>query len=528
MDRYDAVIVGAGFAGMYAIHRLRQLGLALRCFEAAAGLGGTWWWNRYPGVRCDIESFDYSYSFSPELEQEWEWTERYASQAEILRYAEHVADRFDLRTDIQFDTRIVGARWEESTRRWRVTTDGGDHVDTQFLIMATGCLSAPKLPELPGLNAFAGATYHTAQWPHDGVEFNGQRVAIIGTGSSAIQAIPLIAEQAAHLTVFQRTAAFSIPARNAPLDPLHQAKRKAVYRQHREKVRRSRIGVLDEPSELLATQTDADERARRFLEGWERGTIYGVTFAFADVLIDPAANDLAADFVRDRIAERIDDPAVTAALLPHSYPFGAKRVCLDTGYFETFNRANVSLVDLRTTPLVELTATGLRTSVGEYDVDAVVFATGFDAVTGSLLAVNPVGRHGVSLRERWADGPGTYLGLASAGFPNLFMITGPGSPSVLSNMMVSIEQHVDWVADCIAATSATTVIEATQAAEEEWVAHVAELASFTVFPHADSWYMGANVPGKPRVFLAYLGGVGGYRDLCDGVAADGYRGFEIT
>jgi cyclohexanone monooxygenase len=530
VDRVDVVIVGAGFAGMYAIYRMRRLGLAVRCFEAAGGVGGTWWWNRYPGARCDIESFDYSYSFSPELEQEWDWSERYATQPEILRYAEHVADRFDLRRDIQFDTRVTDAVWDDVAARWRVTTDRGDQVTSQFLVMATGCLSAPKRPELPGIDDFVGETLHTAQWPHEGVDFTGKRVAVIGTGSSGIQAIPLIAEQAEHLTVFQRTAAFSIPARNAPLDPDVIATRKADYAAHREKTRRSQIGVLDTVSDDLATATDGAVRERRFRAGWERGTIYGVTFTFADLLVDPAANELAAEFVRARIRERLDDPTVAEALTPRTFPFATKRVCLDSGYYESFNRPNVTLVDLRSTPIVEVTARGLRTTTGHYDVDVIVFATGFDAVTGPLLAIDPVGRDGLSLGEKWAGGPRTYLGVATSGFPNLFMIAGPGSPSVLSNMMVSIEQHVDWVADCVASMAArgATVIEATEAAEDEWVTHVAEVADLTLFPQADSWYVGANVPGKPRVFLAYLGGVGTYRDLCDGVAADGYRGFALT
>jgi cyclohexanone monooxygenase len=530
VDRYDAVIVGAGFAGMYAIHRLRQLGLSVRCFEAASGVGGTWWWNRYPGARCDIESFDYSYSFSPELEQEWDWSERYATQPEILRYAEHVADRFDLRRDIQFETRVDAAVWDDAATRWRVSLDRGGGAEAQFLIMATGCLSAPKLPEVPGIDSFGGATYHTAQWPHEGVDFSGARVAVIGTGSSGVQAIPMIAEQAERLTVFQRTPNYSIPARNADLDPAAVAVRKAGYRQHRQEVRRTPIGVLDSIAADRAMATDAGEREQRFRSGYEQGTIYGVTFAFADVLVDPAANELAAEFVRDRIGERIDDPVVAAALIPRSYPFATKRVCLDTGYFEAFDRPDVSLVDLRSTPLVEVTAAGLRTTADHHDADAIVFATGFDAVTGPLLAIDPVGRDGQSLSEKWAAGPLAYLGLSAAGFPNLFMIAGPGSPSVISNMFVSIEQHVDWVADCIAALAerGASVIEAMGGAEDAWVTHVADVAGCTLFPLADSWYVGANVPGKPRVFLAYLGGVGTYRDVCDGVAADGYRGFVMS
>jgi cation diffusion facilitator CzcD-associated flavoprotein CzcO len=515
---------------MYAIHRLRGLGLAVRCFEAAGDVGGTWWWNRYPGARCDIESMDYSYSFDPDLEQEWEWTERYATQPEILRYANHVADRHGLRRDIQFNTRVTAASWDEAAARWRVRTDAGDEVGGRFLIMATGVLSAPKLPEVPGIETFGGASYHTAQWPHDGVDFTGLRVAVIGTGSSAVQSIPLIAEQAGHLIVFQRTAAYSMPAFNAPLDPAAVAETKANYAAFREAQRRSRIGVDIPPPDALATAADPGDREERFRQGWQQGTLYGLLSQYVDLLIDPRANELAAEFVRDRIAEVVRDPDVRDHLTPRSYPFGTKRPCLDTGYYETFNRDNVTLVDLRKTPLVCVTESGLRTTDADYAVDAIVFATGFDAVTGPVLQINPVGRGGVALADKWADGPRTYLGLAVAGFPNLFTITGPGSPSVLSNMIVSIEQHVDWVADCIAAMDrrGATTIEATTEAEDEWVGHVAEIADLTLYPRTDSWYTGANVPGKPRVFVAYLGGVGTYRDVCDSVAADGYRGFTIS
>jgi cyclohexanone monooxygenase len=411
-----------------------------------------------------------------------------------------------------------------------VTTDGAETVEARFLVLATGVLSAPKLPEVAGIDTFGGATMHTARWPHHDVDFSGQRVAVVGTGSSGIQAIPLVAAQADHVVVVQRTPNYSIPARNAPLDASVVAARKASYPAHRDKLRHSQLGVVDSIAPELATATPAPERERRFRAGYERGTIYGVTFTFGDLLIDPAANELAGEFVRDRIRERIGNTAIADALLPRAYPFATKRVCLDTGYFEVFDRPNVTLVDVRATPLVEVTPSGLRTTTEHHDVDAIVFATGFDAVTGPLLAIDPVGRGGVTLHDAWHGGPRAYLGLATAGFPNLFMIAGPGSPSVISNMMVSIEQHVDWIADCVAAMGerGAGVIEATPAAEDGWVAHVADIANLTLFPRADSWYMGANVPGKPRVFLAYLGGVGTYRDHCDGVAADGYRGFALT
>jgi cyclohexanone monooxygenase len=530
VDRCDVMIVGAGFAGMYAIHRFEQLGLDVRCFESGGDVGGTWWWNRYPGARCDIESLDYSYSFSSALEQEWEWTERYATQPEILAYADHVADRFGLRRHIEFATRIAAARWDDGASCWKVTTAGGEVAEGRFLVLATGALSAPKLPEVEGIDTFAGTTLHTARWPHGGADFTGQRVAVIGTGSSGIQVIPSIAEQADRLVVFQRTPNYSIPAGNTPLDPTVVAARKAEYPAYRDKLRRSQVGVLDAIAPELATATPADERERRFRAGYHKGTIYGVTFSFGDLLIDPAANELAAEFVRARIRERVGGAAIAEALLPRSYPFATKRVCLDSGYYEVFHRPHVTLVDVRATPLVEVTPSGLRTTSEHHDVDAIVCATGFDAVTGPPLAIDPVGRDGIALHDAWSGGPRAYLGLATAGFPSLFMVAGPGSPSVISNMMVSIEQHVDWIADCLAAMGdrGANVIEASASAEAAWVAEVAAIADLTLFPRADSWYVGANVPGKPRAFLAYLGGVGTFRDRCDAVAADGYRGFVLT
>ncbi len=528
--RYDAVVVGAGFAGMYSLLRLRELGFRSAVFEAADDVGGTWYWNRYPGARCDIESMDYSYSFSPELQQEWEWTERYATQPEILRYANHVADRFDLRRDIQFNTRVVGATYDERDGVWEVTTDCGDTVSAQFLIMAAGVLSTPKLPEIPGIESFAGATYHTANWPHAGVDLSGLRVGVIGTGSSGIQSIPLIAEQADHLTVFQRTPNFSSPALNAPLDPTFVAARKAGYEEYRKAARQSHIGVVIPHRDDLATAADPAEREENFRSGWTQGTLFGLASKYADVLIDPAANEYVAEFVRERIKEVVTDPDVATKLAPTSHPYGTKRPCLDTGYFETFNRDNVTLVDVREAPIVAVDAAGLRTSVAHYDLDALVFATGFDALTGPLFAINPVGVGGTTLREKWEHGPRTYLGLATAGFPNLFTITGPGSPSVLTNMMMSIEQHVEWITDCMGAMRdrGITTIEPQLDAEDFWVDHVNEVGNMTLYPKADSWYMGANVPGKPRVFLPYVGGLEIYRGICDDVADDDYRGFTMA
>ncbi len=529
VDAVDAVVVGAGFSGMYMLHRLRRLGLTARVFEAAADVGGTWWWNRYPGARCDIESMDYSYSFDPKLEQEWDWTERYATQPEILRYAEHVADRFDLRADIHFETRVMSAVFDETAATWSVSTDRGDDVTCRFLILAVGVLSTTKTPEVEGLETFGGRWHHTGRWPHEGVDFAGLRVGVIGTGSSGIQSIPLIAEQAAHLTVFQRTPNFTMPARNALLDPETVAALKTRYAEHRQAARMSRTGVPMTPPEELAVAAEPAEREQRYRAGWDEGTLFGISSTYADLYLDKAANDTAAEFVRDRIREVVADPAVAQRLLPMDHPFGTKRPCLDTDYLATFNRPDVSLVDLRETPIVRITEAGVETTAGEHELDAIIFATGFDAMTGPVLAIDIQGRQGASLRERWADGPRTYLGLAVAGFPNLFTITGPGSPSVLSNMMVSIEQHVDWIADCLARMEADgrRTIEATEEAQHFWVAHVDEVAGMTLMPQANSWYMGANVPGKPRVFMPYIGGVGTYRTICDDVAADDYRGFRF-
>ena len=527
--RLDAVIVGAGFAGLYALHRLRGLGVSVRVFEAGDGVGGTWYWNRYPGARCDVESMDYSYSFSDELQQEWRWTERYASQPEILTYINHVADRFDLRRDIQLSTRVTAARFDEATDRWHIETDRGDHVAARFCIMATGCLSDAQLPPIAGRDTFAGRSYHTGRWPHEGVDFSGQRVGVIGTGSSAIQSIPIIARQAAHLFVFQRTPNYSVPAHNGPLDREHERRVKADYAGFRRQARESRIGFVVERSEESALAVSAAERQREYEKRWSRGGL-GFSATYVDLLTNQAANDTAAAFFRDKIRAIVRDPAVADALTPRDYPLGTKRLCVDTEYYATFNRDNVTLVDLRKTPIAAITPTGVRTSERDYAVDSLVFATGFDAMTGALLKVDIRGRGGRTLAEKWAAGPRSYLGLAIAGFPNLFTITGPGSPSVLSNMIVSIEQHVDWIADCVAHLRAHghAVIEATADAEDAWVAHVNEVGHATLYPRANSWYMGANVPGKPRIFMPYIGGVGVYRERCDAVAAAGYTGFRLS
>jgi cyclohexanone monooxygenase len=526
---YDAVIVGAGLAGLYQLYRLRELGLSVRVIEAADGPGGTWYWNRYPGARCDVQSLSYSYSFSPELEQEWTWSEKYPTQPEILRYVEHVADRFDLRRDITFGTRVLSAHYDEGAARWRLVTDTGSTLDAQFVIMATGCLSASKLPEIPGLERYRGRIHHTARWGPGEVRFDGLRTGVIGTGSSGIQSIPIIAEQAADLTVFQRTPNFSIPAGNRPLAAAEVAEMKANYRAWRQRQRTSRAGIPGPEPTGFAVATPEDERNRRFQEGWDKGELTSLGATFVDLLVDPAANETAAEFIRAKIRAVVDDPEVAETLSPRSFPYGTKRPCLDSGYYETFNRPNVHLVDLRKTPLAEFTERGLRTSERAYEFDAIVLATGFDAMTGALAAIDIRGRNEVSLRAQWTAGPRNYLGVAMAGFPNLFTVTGPLSPSVLSNMVVSIEQHVEWITDCIAYLRANgfSAIEATTAAQDEWVQHVADVGSVTLFPRANSWYMGANVPGKPRVFLPYVGGVGTFREKCDQVAAAGYEGFSL-
>jgi cyclohexanone monooxygenase len=525
----DVVIVGAGFGGMYMLHRLRALGMSAVVFDVASGVGGTWYWNRYPGARCDVESMQYSYSFSDELQQEWQWSEVFAGQPEILRYANHVADRFDLRRDMRFQTRVTEAVWQEATGRWAVRTDRGDALSARFCVMATGCLSAARMPDLPGIEAFKGKTYHTGHWPKEGVDFSGLRVAVIGTGSSAIQSIPVIAAQAAHVTVFQRTPNFSIPSRNRPMTDDYARSWKDVYPTRRAEARLTRNGVLANPNNVGAVETPAAERLAIYEQRWQSG---GTTFmaSFNDLIFNKASNDTAADFVRGKIRAMVKDPAKAALLAPDSHPIGTKRICVDTDYFLTYNRPNVDLVDVRSAPVEAITADGVLVGGREYQADAIVFATGFDAMTGALTRMGITGRGGEALADKWEAGPRTYLGLMTAGFPNLFMVTGPGSPSVLSNMMVSIEQHVDWIADCLAAMSArgAAVIEADRGAEDAWVLHVNEVAHTTLYPSAASWYMGANVPGKPRVFMPYIGGVGAYRAKCDAVAANGYEGFAIS
>jgi cyclohexanone monooxygenase len=528
-NTYDVVVVGAGFAGLYMLHRLRGLGFSARVYEQGGGVGGTWYWNRYPGARCDVESMQYSYSFSEELQQEWDWSERYAPQAEILKYANHVADRFDLRRDIQFNTRVERAVFDAREKDWTVTTSDGKTVQAQFVVLATGCLSNARKPDIKGLENFRGPVYHTGNWPHEDVDFTGLRVGLIGTGSSGIQSAPIIAEQAKHLTVFQRTANFSIPARNAALT----AEERDAFRNNYPEIRRfarevARNGIYAQQPDRGALDDAEDVRRAKYKERWDRG---GLTFMYVynNLGLDRTANDTAASYVRGKIAEIVKDPATAKLLQPTSHPIGTKRICIDTDYFKTFNRPNVSLVDIKTNPIEEITPSAVRVAGQDHVIDALVMATGFDAMTGSVAKIDIHGPGGQTLNQKWAEGPKTYLGLMSAGFPNLFIITGPGSPSVLSNMIVSIEQHVDWIADCLVhmREQGLATMEAGRDAEEKWVAHVNEVAHGTLYPQANSWYMGANVPGKPRIFMPYIGGVGVYRRICDEVAAKGYEGFVM-
>ena len=525
----DVVVVGAGFAGLYMLYRLRGLGLQVQVIEAGSDVGGTWFWNRYPGARCDVESMEYSYSFSEELQQEWDWTERYATQPEILRYINHVADRFDLRRDVQFNTRVRSAIFDEATGRWTVTTEKGQIVNTQFCVMATGCLSAAKPPEIKGRDLFKGSTYHTGLWPHEPVDFTGKTVGVIGTGSSGVQTIPEVAKQAQQLFVFQRTPTFSLPAGNRPLKEAEVQEIKQNYIDLRKRAKVSPTGVASYPLPTLsALEATPQERDLAYEFRWQSGgTAY--TRTYKDIMLLAAANETAADFARRKIQSRVKTPELAEKLTPRDIYIGTKRLCLDTQYFETFNKDNVSLVDIRSTPIQEITEAGVKTSVAEYKLDALIYATGFDAITGAILNIDIRTSSGLTLAEKWRAGPLTYLGLMTAGFPNLFMVTGPGSPSVLSNVIVSIEQHVEWISDCIQHLTANSCaqIEATQAAENNWVAHVNQLASATLFLNANSWYMGANVPGKPRVFMPYVGGVGRYREECTTIANSGYTGFDI-
>jgi len=525
----DAVVVGAGFAGLYALHKLRGQGLSVRVIEAAPELGGTWYYNRYPGARCDVESVDYCYSFSDELQQEWNWSEKYATQAEILSYLNWVADKLDLRRDIALNTRVVSAVLDETTLRWTVSTDGGEVLTARFCLMATGPLSAAMTPNFHGLDTFAGEIYHTAHWPHADVDFSGKRVAVIGTGSSGIQAIPIIAEQAAHLYVFQRTPNYSIPAGNRPLSAEELDDIKAGYAERRRLSWRSGGGSPHITAPNPTMDYTPEERRAAFEKRWQLGgVLYSKTFP--DQMTDLVANEEARKFYEEKIKAVIDDPAVAELLIPNDHPIGTKRICTDSNYFQTFNEPNVSLVSVRATPIESVDAAGINTSDTHYDLDAIVFATGFDAMTGALAKIDIVGRGGARLHDDWADGPRTYLGLGVDGFPNLFLISGPGAPAVLANMVLHAEAHVNWIADAIAYLDdhGYTAMEATPDAVDGWGAELSRRAESSLFTKANSWYLGANVPGKPRVFMLFLGGFAAYNDICAEVADAGYKGFDLV
>jgi len=527
-EALDLIIVGAGFSGLYLLYRARKLGLSVRVFESATDVGGTWWWNRYPGARCDVESMQYSYSWDEALQQEWSWSERFATQPEILAYVRHVADRHDLRRDITFGRRVNAARYDEAAHRWSVTLDDGSRAVSRLLVLATGCLSAAKMPEIEGRDSFAGEVHHTGDWPHEGVDFTGKTVAVIGTGSSGIQVIPEVAKQAAHLTVFQRTPNFSVPARNQKLSEQYVHGWKADYPALRKRAREETgSGTLYDFPQTSALAVSAEQREQEYRWRWEKG---GANFmhSFNDLVLNEEANRTAADFVRARIRETVRNPETAEALCPTDYPIFTKRICVDSGYYATFNRPNVRLVDLRKTPIARIMPDGIETSGGLHRLDTIVYATGFDAMTGAITAIDIRGRAGQTITDKWSEGPRSYLGLAIHGFPNLFTVTGPGSPSVLSNVIVSIEQHVDWITGLISHMQAQgiTEVEADLAAEDRWVDHVRDVASRTLLPKAASWYMGANVPGKPRVFMPYIG-VAAYRRICTEIAQEQYRGFRM-
>jgi cation diffusion facilitator CzcD-associated flavoprotein CzcO len=530
----DVVVVGAGFAGLYALHKLRDHGLSVQVLEAAPELGGTWYYNRYPGARCDVESVDYCYSFSDELQQEWTWTEKYATQAEILRYLNWVADKLDLRRDIVFNTRVVSAVLDETTLRWTVSTDSGDVLSARFCVMATGPLSAALTPNFSGLDCFAGEVYHTAAWPHQPVDFCGKRVAVIGTGSSGIQSIPIIAERATHLYVFQRTPNYSVPAGNQPLSKEELDDIKAGYAERRRLSWRSGGGSPHITASKPTMECTPDERCAAFETRWRLG---GVLFSktFPDQMTDPAANEEARKFYDEKVRAVIDDPALADLLIPNDHPIGTKRICTDSNYFQAYNRPNVSLISVRDTPIESIdaagiTTTGINKTKAHYDLEMIVFATGFDAMTGALAKIDIVGRHGATLTDDWAHGPRTYLGLGVDGFPDLFLISGPGAPAVLANMVLHAEAQVNWIAEAIGHLNdhGYAAIEATRDAVDGWGAECARRAEATLFPKANSWYMGANVRGKPRGFMLFVGGFATYNDICAEVADAGYKGFDLV
>ena len=524
----DVVVVGAGFSGLYLLYRLRKAGFSTRVFERGGDVGGTWYWNRYPGARCDVESLQYSYSFDEQLQQDWHWPEKFSAQPDILAYANHVADRFNLKKDIEFNVEVKASRFDENLKTWKITTNTGEEIDAQYFIMATGCISTTQIPNIKGLSDYVGNTFHTGDWPHEEVDFSGQSIAVIGTGSSGIQSIPVLAKQAKKLTVFQRTPNYSIPSQNEPMTKKYERSWKDVYSERRKEMRYSAHGSLKDLNDVPALSVDEDQRQELYTKRWAIGGT-GFLGSFNDLLTNADANYTAAEYVRQQIKRVVKDKETAEILCPRSYPIGTKRICIDTGYFETYNRENVKLVDISKKPIQRLVADGIIVDDQLYAFDSIIFATGFDAMTGSIFNVDIKGRGGLALKEKWNAGPKTYLGLMSASFPNLFMITGPGSPSVKSNMIMSIEQHVDLVIETLLSMrrQGLSVVEPELEAENKWVDHVQEVANKTLFPQANSWYMGANIPGKPRLFMPYIGGVGAYREICEEIVANNYRGFKF-
>lgn len=530
-SQFDVLVVGAGASGLYSIYKLRQMGFRVHAFEAADGVGGTWYWNRYPGCRCDVESLEYSFSFSEELQQEWHWEDRFSTQQQILEYMNHVAQRFELLPHISFNTRVKSAHFDSQRSIWTLTTDAGDSYEAPFTIMATGNLSTPRVPDIAGLDTFEGDWYHTGYWPKQGVDFSGKKTAVIGTGSSGVQMIPVIAQQASQLTVFQRTANFILPARNGPLDVQVESEHKASYSERRKAAAFTPFGIAGYPAPTTsAVELDASQRDAIYEAKWQAGGTISYLYAFTDLLVNEASNETAAEFVRNKIRGIVDDPEVAELLCPDNHPIGTKRLVMDTNYFETYNLPHVELVDVRRAPIECFTPNGIRTAEADYQFDAIAIATGFDAMTGAMKEIEITTDSGADINQKWQDGPRTYLGLMVAGFPNLFMITGPQSPGVKSNMLFSIEQHTNWIIDCLSHLREQDCIEieAQQSAEDAWVVHNNAVANSTLYPKANSWYMGANIPGKPRIFMPYVGGVESYVKKCEAVVANGYEGFNLT
>ena len=528
---FDVVIVGGGLAGLYSIYRFRKMGLSIRAYEAGDGVGGTWFWNRYPGCRCDVESMEYSYSFDDDLQQEWVWPERYGTQPVILEYINHVAKRFDLMRDVQLNTRITQAVFCEKKHLWNITTNNGEQITAPICIMAAGNLSTPRKPDFPGLDNFKGDWYHTGLWPKEGVDFTDKRVGVIGTGSSGVQMMPHIAAQAKHLTVFQRTANFSLPARNAPLDPEKERKHKEEYRERRLAAYNTPFGIAGyPPPDKSALEATEEERRAIYEDKWQEGGSISYLFAYKDLLLNKDANDTASDFVRNKIRATVNDPETAELLCPDNHPIGTKRLILDSNYYEIFNQSNVKLVDVRSAPIQEITRSGIKTTESEYQLDAIAFATGFDAMTGAIKEIDVRVDGGTTIEEQWDGGPRTYLGLMVAGLPNMFMITGPQSPGVKSQMILSIEWHINWIANCLShmRNNNHTRVAAEVEAQQQWVDHVREVAGSTLYPLANSWYMGANIPGKARVFMPYVAGVEAYTKECNRVTQNGYQGFEFS